>query len=79
MRVADLITALQGCDPEAIVLIPAASGLSEASEPVVDVTRLDPEAFRGAGAGGARCGAVRLTGFPLMFMVSEGGSARLRE
>jgi hypothetical protein len=38
MRVADLITALQGCDPEAVVLIPAVSGLSEASEPVVAVT-----------------------------------------
>jgi hypothetical protein len=66
MRVADLITALQGCDPEAIVLIPAVSGPSEASEPVVDVTRLDT-------------GAIRLTGFPLMFMVGEGDLAQLRE
>jgi hypothetical protein len=77
MRVVDLITALQGCDPEAIVLIPAVSGLSEASEPVVDVTQLDASAFSSNAA--ARCGAIRLTGFPLMFTVREEDSARLRE
>ena len=64
MTVADLIAALRDCDPQAIVLIPTAPAAGEASEPVIDVTRLEAEHFSSGPA--AQHGAVRLAGFPLV-------------
>jgi hypothetical protein len=77
MTVADLITALGDCDPQAIVLIPAASAVGQASEPVIDVTRVEADHFDGGPA--AQRGAVRLTGFPFLLMVSSSGAADLRD
>jgi len=77
VTVADLIAALGDCDPQAIVLIPAASAPGQASEPVVDVTRVEGGQFSSGPA--ARCGAVRLTGFPPMMIASGRVAAELRD
>ena len=77
MTVADLIAALHGCDPTSIVLIPAASAAGEASEPVVDVTPMAPGCF--AHGPSAQCGAVRLSGFPLLLTVGDPWAADLHD
>jgi hypothetical protein len=69
MTVAELIAALERCDPGAIVLIPAAPALGEASEPVMDLTCV--EAGRLSSGRAAQYGAVRLSGFPFLLMVSS--------
>jgi hypothetical protein len=66
MTVAELIAALEDCDPQAIVLIPTAPDVGEWSEPVADVTAVDPNRF--SHGPGALHGAVRLSGFPLMLV-----------
>ncbi len=77
MTVADLIAALGDCDPQAIVLIPAAPAAGQASEPVIDVTRVEADPFSSGSA--AQRGAVRLSGFPLMLMGSSLGAADPRD
>jgi hypothetical protein len=77
MTVADLIAALHGCDPTSIVLIPAAPATSDASEPVVDVTPMAPGRF--AHGPSAQCGAVRLSGFPMMLTLGDLGAADLHD
>ena len=77
MTVADLIVALEKCDPRSIVLIPAAPALSEASEPVMDLTCVEAGRFTSGPA--AQYGAVRLSGFPLLLMIPNPDVAEILE
>jgi hypothetical protein len=70
MIVSDLIRALKGCDPDAVVLIPRDVDLTDAAEWVSDVVSVPSERFSSGPA--AAHGAVRLVGFPAATTVVVG-------
>lgn len=73
MTVAELIRVLQGCDPQAVVLIPRDADLGAASEIVADVAHLPASAFVTGPA--ASSGAVRLGGITVATMIIATGLA----
>lgn len=73
MIVADLIRALEDCDPNAIVLIPRDTALTDATEWASDMLHVSCEHFITGPA--AAHGAVRLVGFPVGVMVGATATA----